>query len=248
MRNLTKHIPNVITSLNLVSGTLAVFAAIDGYLMAAGILICLAAVFDFLDGVAARLLHAYSEIGKELDSLADLISFGLAPAAILFTLLEYSLFGNNIPIADITGSFYELLILSTSLIMPVMSALRLARFNVKQSGENYFTGLPTPSNALIWVSTGFLFEMKAAGSPYEFLFAAPVLALLALCTSGMLVANLPMFSLKFKSLSVRENWYRYLFLILSVLFLGIFHLAGLALILLTYIVLNVIFRLAGVKF
>jgi len=94
MRRLLRHIPNAITSLNLVSGTAAVFFALRGNLTEAALLICIAAVFDFLDGVAARLLKAYSEIGKELDSLADMVSFGLAPTAILFSLIELSLFGS----------------------------------------------------------------------------------------------------------------------------------------------------------
>lgn len=247
MRQLLKHIPNTITSLNLASGTLAVFMAVDGHLTTAGILICLAALFDFLDGVAARLLKAYSEIGKELDSLADMISFGLAPTAILFTLLEMSLFGGNQPVWNITASWYQWLILLSALIMPVFSALRLARFNVHQSGVDYFLGLPTPSNALIWVSLGFLFENGQLQGFLGTIFSPPVLVLLAFTTSAMLVINLPMFSLKFKSLLFSDNWYRYMFIFMSLIFLAVFHVNGLSLIMLTYILLNIIFYLLKVK-
>ena len=122
-KSIIKNIPNFITSLNLVSGTLALFFAIDGHLIWAGLFICLAAVFDFLDGFAARLLKAYSEIGKELDSLADVVSFGLAPGAILFTLLEFSLFGKNQPIHEISAQWYEWLILFSAFLLPVFLSL-----------------------------------------------------------------------------------------------------------------------------
>jgi len=131
MRSILKQIPNFITSLNLISGTLATFFAIDGHLIWAGIFICLASVFDFLDGLAARALTAYSETGKELDSLADMVSFGVAPGAILFTLLEFSLFDTNQPIYEISGQWYEWLILFTAFLIPVFGAIRLARFNPK---------------------------------------------------------------------------------------------------------------------
>ncbi len=248
MRQLIRHIPNLITSLNLVSGSLAVIFAIDGHLTWAGIFICLAAVLDFLDGVAARLLKAYSEMGKELDSLADMVSFGLAPGAILFTLLEFSLFGNNQPIWNISASWYTWLILFSALLVPVMSALRLARFNVMQSDVNYFSGLPTPSNGLFWASLGMMLEIPRYQEVLKLLYSTHTLLLLGIFTSGMLVISLPMFSLKFKNLKIRENWYRYLFLILAVVLLSAFHIYGLAATIFLYIVLNIIFYLAGVRY
>lgn len=248
MRQLLRHIPNMITSLNLISGSLAVIFAIDGHLTWAGIFICLAAVLDFLDGVAARLLNAYSEVGKELDSLADMVSFGLAPGMILFTLLEFSLFGNNQPIWNISARWYEWIILFSALLMPVMSALRLARFNVRQSDETYFTGLPTPSNGLFWASLGLMLEIPKYQELLKLLYSTHTLLLLGIITSGMLVISLPMFSLKFKNLNVKENWYRYLFLILAVVFLAAFHVYGLAATIFLYILLNVIFYVAGIRY
>lgn len=248
MKQLLKQIPNFITSLNLVSGTMAVIFAIDGHLIWAGIFICLAAVLDFLDGVAARLLKAYSEIGKELDSLADMVSFGLAPAAILFTLLEFSLFEQNQPIWNISAQWHQWLILFSALLMPVMSALRLARFNVKQSDVTFFLGLPTPSNGLLWASLGLMLEIPRYQGILKILYSTQSLFLLGIMTSGMLVINLPMFSLKFKNLSVKENWYRYLFLILAIVFLAVFNVYGLALTILTYIFLNIIFYLLQIRY
>src|SRR5690554_5279073 len=158
MHKLLRHIPNSITCLNLISGTFSVIFAIDGHLTLAGLFIGLAAVFDFLDGVAARLLKAYSETGKELDSLADMVSFGLAPGLIVFTLLEQSIFGINQPFLQISTSGLNWVLLFSAFLIPVMSALRLARFNVKQSDVDYFSGLPTPANGMFWASMGMLLE------------------------------------------------------------------------------------------
>lgn len=248
MRKLLKQIPNLITSMNLVSGSLAVIFAIDGHLIWAGIFICIAAVLDFLDGVAARLLHAYSEIGKELDSLADMVSFGLAPAAVLFTLLEFSLFGKNQPIWDISAQWYQWVILFSALLMPVMSALRLARFNTIQSGETYFLGLPTPANALFWASLGLMLEIPRYQELFKLIYSTQTLILLGIFTSGMLVISLPMFSLKVKNLKLKENWYRYIFLLLAIILLSIFHVYGLALIILLYIFLNIFFYLLRIRY
>ncbi len=248
MRQLLRHIPNLITSLNLVSGSLAVIFAIDGHLTWAGIFISLAAVLDFLDGVAARLLKAYSEIGKELDSLADMISFGLAPGAILFTLLEFSLFGKNQLIWNISAQWYTWIILFSALLIPVMSALRLARFNVRQSGETYFSGLPTPANGLLWASLGLMLEFPKYQGLLKLLYSTETLLFLGVFTSGMLVISMPMFSLKFKNLKLKENWYRYVFLGLAVFFIIAFHIYGLAATIFLYIFLNIIFYLTGIRY
>lgn len=247
LRKIIRQIPNFITSLNLTSGTLAVFFAIDGHLVWAGIFICLAAVFDFLDGLAARLLKAYSEIGEELDSLADLVSFGLAPAAILFTLLEFSLFDVNQPIYEITARWDQWLILFSALFMPVMGAVRLARFNVKQTDEPFFRGLPIPANGLFWASAALMLEVPRHQELFQLLFSTRNLLLLGLFTSGMMVISLPMFSLKFQNLRLRENWYRFLFLAIAIVLLAVFNVYGLALTILVYIFLNVVFYLAGVE-
>src|SRR5690554_4914868 len=121
MRQLLKHIPNTITCLNLVSGSAAVYFALRGQLTEAGLLICIAAVFDFLDGVAARLLKAYSEIGKELDSLADMISFGLAPAAVFYSLIEFTVFGDRAADWSQIAMGLKIIAIVPVLLMPVLS-------------------------------------------------------------------------------------------------------------------------------
>jgi CDP-diacylglycerol---serine O-phosphatidyltransferase len=247
MNMVIKQIPNFITSLNLAAGSLAVIFAIDGHLIWAGIFICLAAVFDFTDGFAARLLKAYSEVGKQLDSLADLVSFGLAPAAILFTLLEFSLFGKNQPIHLIAASWDQWLILFSALLMPVLGAVRLAKFNTLPD-EPFFRGLPIPSNGILWASMGLMLEVPKYPELFQHVFSTRILLLLGLFTSGMMVITLPMFSLKVKNLKWKDNWYRYLFLLVALVLLVTLNVYGLALTILVYIFLNIGFYLAGIRF
>jgi CDP-diacylglycerol--serine O-phosphatidyltransferase len=247
MNKVIKQIPNFITSLNLAAGSLAVIFAIDGHLIWAGIFICLAAVFDFIDGFSARLLKAYSEVGKQLDSLADLVSFGLAPGAILFTLLEFSLFENNRPIHLIAASWDQWIILFSALLMPVLGAIRLAKFNTLPD-EPFFRGLPIPSNGLFWASMGLMLEVPKYPELFQHVFSTRILLLLGLFTSGMMVITLPMFSLKIKNLKWKDNWYRYLFLLVALVLLVTLNVYGLALTILVYIFLNIGFYLAGIRF
>lgn len=248
MKKIISQIPNFITSLNLVSGSLATIFAIDGHLVWAAIFICAAAVFDFLDGFAARLLKAYSEIGKQMDSLADVVSFGLAPGAILFTLLEFSLFGKNDLIYEIGAKWYEWLILFTAFVIPVFGAIRLARFNTSTSDENFFRGLPIPANGIFWASLGLMLESDKYYDLMQFFYSTKNLLILAVFMAGMMVITMPMFSMKPHSFSLKENWYRYLFLGLSLILLVTFSFYGLAFVIFLYIILNVLFYLFKVKF
>jgi CDP-diacylglycerol---serine O-phosphatidyltransferase len=248
VNHLKKHIPNFITTLNLTSGSLAVIFGIDGHLVWAGIFICLAAVFDFLDGLAARLFSAYSETGKQLDSLADLVSFGLAPATILFTLLEFSLFDINQPVYEISASPRQWLILFSALLMPVFGALRLARFNASQSEAPFFRGLPIPANGLFWASLGLMLEVPGHQNIFLLLYSPRNLLLLGILTSGMMVISLPMFSLKMKNFNLKENWYRYLFVAIALLFFAFFNVYGLAMTIGAYIFLNILFYILKVNY
>lgn len=248
MKAIIRQIPNFITSLNLASGVLATIFAIDGHLIWAGIFICVAALFDFLDGFAARLLKAYSEVGKELDSLADVVSFGVAPGAILFTLLEFSLFDTNQRIYDISANWYQWLILFSAFLIPVFGAIRLARFNVFSSNDPFFRGLPIPSNGLFWASLGLMLEFPKYSDFFTVIYSTKNLVFLGVFMSGMMVINLPMFSLKMKNLKWNENWYRYVFIIVSLPLLIGLNVYGLALTILLYILFNCVFYLLKVKF
>jgi len=246
-KNILGWIPSFITSLGLISGALAIFFAIDGHLTFAGIFILIAAVFDFLDGFSARLLNAYSLLGKELDSLADLISFGLAPAAILFTLLEFALFGKNQPIHEIDALWYEWLALASAFLIPVFSALRLAKFNISTNQDRNFIGLPTPANAILWASLAIIVSIPGNTELIRLLFTVKNLAITAVVTSLLLVSRIPMFSLKFSSGRWKENWHRYIFIILCIGLAIFFHVYAVPALVLIYIFSNMVFYLLKIE-
>ncbi|MEZ5103861.1 MAG: CDP-alcohol phosphatidyltransferase family protein [Draconibacterium sp.] len=248
VKKIIQQIPNFITSLNLVSGTVATIFAIDGHLVWAAIFICAASVFDFLDGFVARVLKAYSEIGKQLDSLADVVSFGVAPGAILFTLLEFSLFGKNDPIYEISAEWFEWLILFSSLLIPLFGAIRLARFNTNTANENFFRGLPIPANGIFWASLGLMLESPKYYDLLQLIYSTKNLVILGIFMAGMMVISMPMFSLKPHSFGIKENWYRYLYLGISLLLLVVFNFYGLAFVIILYIILNLVFYIFNVKF
>ena len=192
------HIPNCITSLNLLSGCIAIIFSFYGEFNAALFAIIAASVFDFFDGLSARLLKAYSPMGKELDSLADMTSFGLAPAMILFNKLMTDAYNPSV------------IWLAATLLTAVFSALRLAKFNIDSRQSENFIGLATPANALL-IASGIASlelypELNAAIMKNQY-----ILPLCALLLSFLLVSEIPMFSFKFKSLKFKENSTRFLF-------------------------------------
>ena len=230
MNAIRNNIPNAITSLNLLCGCLACIAAfhcndtmcgsaIKGY-ECAFILIGLAAVADFFDGLVARLLHAVSAIGAELDSLADLVSFGLAPALILY----------NMMLGQGTGHWALV-----ALMIPVFGALRLARFNVDTNQTTTFTGLPIPANAIFWI--GFTAWYAIHEMPLW------IVLLLIVILSLLMVCNLRMFSLKMHNLSsLKQNWAQYLQVVATVAFVLLMGLPGLAAAISLYVLLSIIKR------
>lgn len=245
--NMFFWIPNAITALNLVSGSLAVFFAVDGQLGWASVFILIAAVFDFLDGFAARLLKAYSSIGKELDSLADMVSFGLAPAAIVFTMLEYTLFGINQPIQDIEANWSQWIVLFTSFVIPVAGAFRLAKFNTDDRQSEQFLGMPIPANAIFFASLGLILELGTNLTIQAIILNKYVLLASVFICSFLMVSELPMFSMKFKNLHLKENAIRFLFLGTTVLMLIFFQIYALPLIIIWYVLLSAITYVAGAK-
>ena len=233
--------------MNLVSGCLSVFFAVDGQLGWASLFIFAAAVFDFCDGFSARLLKAYSAIGKELDSLADLVSFGLAPAAIVFTMLEYTLFGKNQPIQDIEANWSQWITLFTSLVIPVAGAFRLAKFNTDDRQSEQFLGMPIPANAIFFASLGLILELGTKAEIVPIILNKYTLLASTFACSFLMVSELPMFNLKFKNVRLKENALRYLFLGVTVLMLIILQLYALPLIIIWYVLLSVISHFAGLK-
>ena len=239
-----KYIPNFITCLNIVSGTLAVILAIKGHLSLAVIFIFAAAIFDFLDGMAARLLNAYSPMGKELDSLADLVSFGLAPGMLMMVMLEYSLFGINVRAESFTSlSLWEIFSISTSLLIPVTSALRLAKFNIDTRQTNSFIGLPTPANAIFIAALALITDYGKYEQIDSFIFQPAVLCVITIGMSILLVSGLPMFSLKFKSLKWNENKIRFIFLGLSAALILTLSVYGIAVSIVIFILISIFLTL-----
>jgi CDP-diacylglycerol--serine O-phosphatidyltransferase len=243
-----KHIPNFITCLNIFCGSLAVIFALEGKLTVAVILMIVAAVFDFLDGMAARLLKAYSPIGKDLDSLADVISFGLAPGMVLLSLMENALYGENVrpdQISDI--SLVEILFLLSAFLIPIFSALRLAKFNNDTRQTDSFIGLPTPANALLISSFALISEHGSMPALDQTLLKPITLLILAIVSSYLLISEIPMFSLKMKNLKWQDNKVRFIFLGLSIVLIVSLKIYGVAAIILTFILISVLTPIPGKK-
>lgn len=216
-----KYIPNGITCMNVISGTCSIFLAMYGYLLEAALLIVVGMIFDFFDGLSARLLHVKSDLGKELDSLADVISFGVAPAVLAHFLILETLPGGTMN----SFSMWNLgmkVVLFVPLLIPALSAYRLAKFNLDTRQTSSFIGLPTPANALFWVT--LVLGSQVVPEWYACFFQqAYVLGGCVVILSLLLVSELPMFSLKISGWSWKENRERYLyflFLFLLVMCIG----------------------------
>ena len=231
-----RHIPNLITILNLCSGFIAILFVLSGQYSIALILMLIAAVFDFLDGTAARLLKAQSPIGVQLDSLADMISFALLPAMMVFSLLDLGLlFQEKLDLAS--WNFVHFLSLALVLLIPSMAALRLARFNIQEE-NSYFFGLPTPAFAMFW--TGIYYDIFVSQSIFHAEVGSWFFVVVMVFTALLMIIPLPMLSLKFGNFRLFPNFSRYLLLVLSALILVFTGVAGLPLVILTYILLSLV--------
>lgn len=233
---IVRNIPNSITCCNLISGCIATYNAFLGDIRMALLWIIVGAVFDFFDGMSARLLKVSSPIGKELDSLADDITFGFAPSAIIFyelSIMEYP---------------SELLMLKPYLpyfafVMAAYSALRLAKFNLDERQSLGFIGLPTPANALFW---GALF-LGAQNFMESTAYMLPVVLLMICVSCWLLIAEVPMFALKFKQWGWKGNEVKYIFLISCLPLLMIFGITAFSVIIAWYVVLSVVVNLRNKK-
>ena len=203
-----KLVPNIITCCNLLSGALAVMLAAEGLFHCAFGMILLGAIFDFFDGMSARALKVNNPIGKEIDSLADVITFGLAPSVMLMQAIRLATENSNY-----AWGWWS----SVALIMAAFSALRLAKFNIDERQTSSFIGLATPANAIFWGALIAAFPDMASWAqfmPWAMLAVAAV-------SCWLLICELPLFSLKFKNLSWQDNKVRYIFLIGCVLIIAL---------------------------
>jgi CDP-diacylglycerol--serine O-phosphatidyltransferase len=230
-----KQIPNLITLLNLFSGCIAITMAFQGNFRAVVIWVAVAALFDFLDGAAARLLKAYSPLGVELDSLADLVSFGVAPAVAVFMLIRDHLL---LPALLEPAAPY---IPYLAFIIPVFSAYRLAKFNLDERQTTSFLGLPTPANGLFWISYCFGLQRTLPASAFMFYLTIALLLLF----SVLMITEIPMFSLKIKSMRLKGNERQALLLLLIVVFMALWGIMGTAAGIAAYILISVIAPVKG---
>lgn len=231
---ITRNIPNTITCCNLVSGCIATAFAFSGRPELALTWIIIGAVFDFFDGMSARLLGVSSPIGKELDSLADDVTFGVAPSTMVFAQMDVMDYPAMLePLRAVLPFF--------AYVMAAFSALRLAKFNLDTRQTTSFIGLPTPANALFWGS------LIVGGS--DILKASPLnilaVMIMVLVSSWLLVAELPMFALKFKHWGWKGNEVKYIFVISCIPLLYIFRLSAFAIIIAWYVILSVYVNLTA---
>lgn len=272
------NIPNLFTACNMLCGVIAIFCAFAGRIDIAPYFIFLAAILDFFDGFLARLLKQQGELGKQLDSLADMISFGLAPGIIVLFMLVFSVMGHQIVFFDgfqemnipMTQKFYlaaqawemnlfinqvppaygaldnfQKFIPFVALIIPFFSMFRLAKFNIDTRQSESFIGLPTPANTIFFMAFPLLINQYGATKGWEhdlimWLIQPAVFIPVIVIMSLLLVAEIPLFALKFKSFKWNGNQIRYLFLITCLILIPTLLVWSIPIIVLLYIVLSVI--------
>lgn len=228
-----RHIPNSITLCNLACGLYGLVLIQKGDLIMASIMVGPALIFDFLDGFVARILKVSSPIGKELDSLADMVTFGVLPGFIMFTLLTQSACDPKICTGLIGSSYFPFI----AAAIPLMSAMRLAKFNVDTRQSDSFIGLPTPANSILIASLPLIALFQPQW--YDYFSHPKILGGLTFLLSYLLVAEIPLLALKFKSFGLKENGFRYILIFGSLIFLAFFKWIGLPLVIIFYIILSI---------
>ena len=243
MRSMIIHIPNTLTILNILAGCLSIASASRELWDIAVVWIILATILDFLDGFAARLLNAYSSIGGQLDSLADMVSFGIAPAFLLYKNF-YGLYAGDFDVQDhLLLSFANTMTIYLPFTLTVAAALRLAKFNMDTRQHDYFLGLPTPAMAIFFASSVYVFRYTPSVKYIEFLDAPVFWIILMLVFSLLMIAELKMFAIKFRNLSWSDNKFQYLFVGISVILLVLLQEISIPIIVVVYIVLSSFYHL-----
>ncbi|MFV0531086.1 MAG: CDP-alcohol phosphatidyltransferase family protein [Flavobacteriales bacterium] len=233
-----RHIPNILTLINLFCGCLAIKTLMEIYFdfnlstnntlyLTIGIYVALSLFFDFTDGLVARLLNVKSELGVQLDSLADIVTFGVLPGFMMVFFIKH--------LSGVENPYFQYM----GLLITLFSALRLAKFNLDETQSENFKGLAVPANTIFIVSLAFISPDSSLG---KIIFTPISLTLLIFLLCYLLVSNIPMFSFKMKNLNFSDNIHRYLLLIISIVLLIFFQLAALPFIIILYIVLSLIFK------
>lgn len=221
-----KHIPNFITLLNLFCGSIAVIFAVNGNMLATALFVFLGIFFDFFDGLLARKLNVQSELGLQLDSLADMVTSGLVPGLVIFYLLEKSNINSYLPYLG--------------LLITLASAYRLANFNIDENQSDSFIGLPTPANALLILSLPLIMECQNNEVMNAIILNKWFLIGITLLSCYLLNANIKLIALKFKNWSFIDNKARYIVILLSIILLVIFQFIAIPLIIASYIIISLL--------
>ncbi len=236
----------MITLLNLFCGCIAVIFAVQGHLEASALLVMLGIGFDFFDGLAARLLHAHSELGLQLDSLADMVTSGVAPGIVMYQLLS-QVFGKPfyaVPGAwdseQIMAGFDTSYVSLLGLLITMASAYRLAKFNIDTRQTTSFIGLPTPANTLLIISLPLILKFQQEPWITQIILNKWFLIVLTLVSCYLLNAEIPLFSLKFKTWGVKENKVRYMFLLFAVVLIVLLKFIAIPVVILFYILTSLI--------
>lgn len=226
-----KHLPNFVTLLNLLSGTIAVIFAVKGQMLWTAVFVFLGIFFDFFDGLLARKLKVNSELGLELDSLADMVTSGVVPGLVLYHLFEIS--------PPLSWDRFQM-IPYLGLLVTLASAYRLAKFNISNEQEDGFIGLPTPANALLILSLPLIIHYQGNDLYNSIILNPFFLIVITFLSCILLNAPLRLIALKFKTWDFKSNSSRFLLIVLTLVILVVFKYAGIPLAILTYILLSLV--------
>lgn len=243
---LKRHVPNFITILNLLCGAIATIFAVQGNLIMAALFVALGIFFDFFDGLAARALDVKSEIGLQLDSLADMITSGLVPGIVMFQLIVRALPGEALTATEweASGNWLQFdfpILALFGLLIAAASGYRLAKFNIDERQTDSFIGLPTPANALLILSLPLILAFQPHPWAVSLILNEWFLLGLTVMSCYMLNAEVPLFALKFSDWSFNKNKLRYLFIAFCLLMIVIFQFIAIPLIILSYVLVSLVF-------
>lgn len=241
-----QHLPNILTLLNLFCGSIAVLFAVQNHFVTASLFVFLGVFFDFFDGFVARKLQVQSELGLQLDSLADMVTSGLVPGIVMFKLIANAVntrseaavdaWNTSIPFHDLQSSLLPLF----GLLITLASAYRLATFNLDEDQQTFFKGLPTPANTLLIISLPLIMEFQNSNVAATLILNPWFLIGLSLLSCYLLNSKIKLFALKFKDWSFKLNMMRYSFVLLSLVLLFLVHFLAIPLIILLYIGLSLV--------
>ena len=242
-----KQIPNIITSLNLLCGCVAIMFAVSGDLVSASFFAFAGIFLDFFDGLAARVLNAQSQVGLQLDSLADVVTSGVLPGIVMVQLLSEALTGTSLDIGTIfsdtaNSTSIESYLPFIGLLIAVASGYRLAKFNVDTRQTTSFIGLPVPANTLLILSLPLILSFQASQQITEVILTPWFLIVITLVSCVLLNAEIPLFGLKFKTWNFKDNAVRYLFLIASILLLVVLKFIAIPIIIFSYILVSLFWK------